>query len=686
MPTIRTLVSFTNANGYANGYAPEAGLTIDAAGDLFGTTTGGGKFNGGVVFEVAHTASGYAAAPTILVNFDSTNGSFPSSGLLIDADGNLFGTTQNGGVIGGSQAGGTAFELMNNGDAGYSLDTLVAFGGADGHYPENATLIADASGDLFGTTSGGGTSGLGTVFEIAKTASDYSTTPKVLVNFDQTNGEDPVAGLVADAAGNLFGTTYSGGADLGGTVFEIQKIGSSYATTPTPLASFDGAHPTVGGAEPWAGLIIDAAGNLFGTTYIGGQYGYGTAFEIPKTADGYGPLETLVNFDRADGALPTGNLMADAAGDLFGTTTGGGAAGGGTAFEIKKTAAGYGSTPTVLVSFNNSSEITPIGSLVADSAGDLFGATNNGGSVFEITPTAPNFFNDDAKADILWQNTNGDVELWNSNSGSGGFTYDNVGAVNASWQIAGTGDFNGIGEAGILWRNGNGSVELWNSDGSGGFTYDDLGSVNTSWQIAGIGEFEGNGVLNGAGEGVLWRNATNGGVELWNSNGSGGFTYDNLGSVNTSWQIAGTGDFTGTGEASILWRNANGDTELWNPNGSGGFTYDNLGSVNTSWQIAGTGDFTGTGEASILWRNANGGTELWNPNGSGGFTYQNLGVVNTSWQVAETGDFTGGGQSGILWRNTSGATELWNPNGSGGFTYENLGTVAMNWSAQKIFA
>ena len=299
----------------------------------------------------------------------------------------------------------------------------------------------------------------------------------------------------------------------------------------------------------------------------------------------------------------------------------------------------------------------------------------------DLAAAPPNFFNNVAEAGILWRNAStGGVELWNPN-GSGGFTYESLNPVSPSWQIAGTGDFNGSGEAGILWRNSNGGVELWNSNGSGGFTYDNLGSVNTSWQVAGTGDFSGTGET-----GILWRN-TKGGAELWNPNGSDGFTYDNLGSVNTSWQVAGTGDFTGTGGDGVLWRNAtNGDVELWNPNGSGGFAYDNLGAVSSSWQIAGTGDFTGSGQDSILWRNTNGDTELWNPNGSGGFTYQDLGVVNTSWQVAETGDFTGSGQSGILWRNTSGATELWNPNGSGGFTYQDLSAVATNWTVQKIFA
>ena len=234
--------------------------------------------------------------------------------------------------------------------------------------------------------------------------------------------------------------------------------------------------------------------------------------------------------------------------------------------------------------------------------------------------------------------------------------------------------FNGDDEADILWQNtSSGDVLLWNSNGTGGFTPQDLG-VQSGWQIAGTGDF------NGADEaGILWRNASTGGVKLWDPNGSGGFTPDNLGSVNTSWQIAGTGDFTGTGEDSILWRNTNGGAELWNPNGSGGFTYQNIGVVNTSWQIAGTGDFTGTGEDSILWRNTNGDTELWNPAGSGGFTPDDLGVVKTSWQIAGTGDFTGTGEDSILWRNTNGDTKLWNPNGSGGFTPDDLGVVKTSW-------
>ena len=229
-----------------------------------------------------------------------------------------------------------------------SITTLFSFDGTHGAFPL-AGLIADAAGDLFGTTqAGGGANNDGTVFEIVKTASGYANTPTVLFSFDGTHGAAPFAGLTADAAGNLFGTTSLGGAN-NGTVFEIVKTASGYASTPTVLFSFDGNH----GALPLAGLIADAAGNLFGTTLVGGAHDAGTVFEIVKTASGYASTPTvLFSFDGTHGARPEAGLIADAAGNLFGTTSLGGANDAGTVFEIVKTASGYASTPTVLFSFD----------------------------------------------------------------------------------------------------------------------------------------------------------------------------------------------------------------------------------------------------------------------------------------------------------------------------------------------
>jgi len=279
----------------------------------------------------------------------------------------------------------------------------------------------------------------------------------------------------------------------------------------------------------------------------------------------------------------------------------------------------------------------------------------------------------------------GNVVGWSSGGGGAGYVYSGgnysivdavIDGVNGAGEIFGNNfpdavlgvplahylpnDFNGDGNSDLIWRNSNGDASIWNSNGSGGFTGQDLGNVGNGWQIAGTGYFNGNTDAD-----ILWRNA-NGDTAIWNSNGSGGFTNQSLGIVDNSWQIAGTGDYNGDGQSDILWRNANGDTAIWNSNGSGGFTNQSLGNVGNGWQIAGTGDFNGGGQSDILWRNANGDTAIWNSNGSGGFTNQTLGIVDNSWQVARTGDFNGDGKSDILWRNANGDTAIWYSNGRAG--------------------
>ncbi len=198
-----------------------------------------------------------------------------------------------------------------------------------------------------------------------------------LVSFNYTDGAAPFAGLIADGNGNLFGTTTQGGASEYGTVFEIAKTASGYAGTPTTLVSFNGTD----GAYPHGGLIADGNGNLFGTTEEGGASEEGTVFEIAKTASGYASTPTtLVSFNYTDGAAPHGGLIADGNGNLFGTTSEGGASVYGTVFEIAKTASGYASTPTTLVSFNNTDGAYPLAGLIADGNGNLFGTTSEGGA------------------------------------------------------------------------------------------------------------------------------------------------------------------------------------------------------------------------------------------------------------------------------------------------------------------
>ena len=180
-----------------------------------------------------------------------------------------------------------------------TLTTLVRFTGADG-YGADGGLMADAAGNLFGTTAVGGASGHGTVYEIVRTPTGYAGAPTTLFSFNGADGDQPLNSLIADAAGDLFGTTSLGGANGDGTVFELVNGGGGNYGLIT-LVTFNKTN----GEEPRAGLITDAAGGLFGTTSFGGVYGDGTVFEIVKTGDGYADKPTtLASFDAPTGLAP----------------------------------------------------------------------------------------------------------------------------------------------------------------------------------------------------------------------------------------------------------------------------------------------------------------------------------------------------------------------------------------------
>jgi uncharacterized repeat protein (TIGR03803 family) len=445
---LNTLVSFKNSAGDF----PTGSLIADANGDLYGATIEGGAYGVGTVFEIAASPSGYASTPTTLVSFNGSDGGVPSGGLIADANGDLFGTTGEGGENGD----GTVFEIAKT-SSGYASTptTLVSFNGSDGFDPTGG-LIADANGDLFGTTHGGGANSDGTVFEIAKTASGYANTPTTLVSFNGSDGAYLFSSLILDASRDLFGTTAQGGENGDGTVFEIANSASGYASTPTTLVSFNGGD----GGDPGGALIADANGDLFGTTSDGGANGDGTVFEIVKTASGYASTPTiLVSFNGSDGGDPSGGLIADADGDLFGTTAEGGANGDGTVFEIANTVSGYASTPTTLVSFNGSDGAVPIESLIADANGNLFSTTLGGGkngvgTVFEITdsgfvtaatPPPTIAFDDEAPftsgAAVTMSGTVGDavgvesVEICNGTTDLGDAT---INAAQGTWTLATT--------------------------------------------------------------------------------------------------------------------------------------------------------------------------------------------------------------------------------------------------------
>jgi uncharacterized repeat protein (TIGR03803 family) len=385
-----------------NGYAPAGVLTRDTAGNLYGTTEGGGTgkcttSGCGTAFKLDRNGK-----QVWLHSFQGLNGLIPNAGLVRDAAGNLFGTTVDGGktrkACGGVQAGGcgVVFKLDKTGKE----TILYKFNGTpDGYFPE-ALLVRDSDGGLYGTTSLGGAFGLGTVFKVSKTGKKT-----VLYSFaGAPDGSAPYPGVIRDAAGNLYGVTFDGGTgracDFGcGTVFEVDTTG-----TETILHNFDGG---VDGAAPASVLIVDSAGNLYGTTSAGGNAecggtGCGTVFELSPQSGGSWKETVLYAFCSlsgcTDGERPlAGPLVRDSAGNLYGTTVFGGRSqncngvGCGTIFKLDASG-----KETVLHSFTDGTDGGfPIVGLVMDAAGVFYGTAMSGGdascmngcgTLFKIAP------------------------------------------------------------------------------------------------------------------------------------------------------------------------------------------------------------------------------------------------------------------------------------------------------------
>ncbi len=370
-PVLTTLVSFNGTDGST----PVAGLTIDSAGNLFGATmlggTGPAQFGNGTAFELSGPSHGTF---TTLTSFNGSNGTGPQNTLTLDSSGDLFGTTSSGGAGGA----GTVFEL--SGPNHNTLTTLVNFNGPNGSAPYSGlTIVGD---DLFGTTSAGGANGYGTVFELS--GPNYSTVT-TLVSFTGVNGSLPYSTLVADAAGNLYGTTINGGANGSGTVFELS--GADHQTF-TTLVSFNGNN----GSGPRGGLTLDASGNLFGTTEGGGADEEGTIFELSGTD--HTTLNTLFSFSQSGpgGTSPIAGLLIDAAGNLYGTTSGGVDSSPDLLGSVFKLSSDHTTLTTLYTFTGNSDGGNPASGLTVDQEGNLYGTTtsagaNGAGVVFELSGT-----------------------------------------------------------------------------------------------------------------------------------------------------------------------------------------------------------------------------------------------------------------------------------------------------------
>src|SRR5450631_983493 len=312
-----------------------------------------------------------------------------TASLIADKSGNLYGTTTGGGAYGG----GCIFKLSPNPDGSWSATVLYSFSGLEG-IPD-AALVFDNAGNLYGTGHGGlYGSGAGVAFELSPSPSG-TWTLAVLYNFGNgDDGSDPVSELVFDAAGNLYGTTEFGGVHRGGTVFKLSPSPNGW--TETVLHSFWGKIQGPSPCAPVGGVVMDSVGNLYGVTGYGGNNGgFGAAYEL-VLKNGVYKERTIHNFDGYDGEDPSSTLVMDSNGNLYGTTSVGGSrqdicpyVGCGTVFELTKDRGGKW-TETVLYSLGDNG-VSALGPVAFDSAGNLYAAAQFGGlegqgSVFRLTP------------------------------------------------------------------------------------------------------------------------------------------------------------------------------------------------------------------------------------------------------------------------------------------------------------
>ncbi len=324
-----------------------------------------------VVGTAILSAHAQAYTESVLYSFKGgTDGSQPVAGLVLDSRGNLYGTTMSGGAF----KFGTVFEVSSDGKE----IILHSFAGPDGAIPYYGSLVSDSAGNLYGTTWSGGASGGGTVFEV-----DTKRNENVLYSFNE--GALPLGGLVRDSKGRFYGTS-SGGGTSAGTVFELApKSGGGW--TETVLYSFGGGKD---GANPIGGLVRDPKGNFYGATDLGGFAKYGTVFQLNARKE-----ESILHTFRresGDGRYPVATLLLDAGGNLYGTTENGGVSNWGTVFKVDASG-----RETVLHSFTGGTDGRyPTASLITDAEGNLYGTTSEGGTgcaehgcgiVFRLDPT-----------------------------------------------------------------------------------------------------------------------------------------------------------------------------------------------------------------------------------------------------------------------------------------------------------
>jgi uncharacterized repeat protein (TIGR03803 family) len=367
-PVFADLYNFTNTPDGAN---PAAGLVQDASGNLYGTTPMGGTNSQGAIVQITP-----AGKETIIYSFCAQpgcpDGAVPFASLIIDPAGNLYGTAEQGG-----QNAGTIFELSPASGGSFAEKTLYTFPSSGLHGAGPLTsLLLDKSGNLYGTAYGGACCGV--VYELSPNGSG-GYTQTVLYGFTgHADGGDPTSGVIMDASGNLYGVTISGGAVFNnGTLYRLSP-GQGGPWTYTLIHSFPTG--TNDGSLPSGNLAMDAQGRLFGTTQLGGTENSGAVFRLTPEKHGQFTETFLYSFQSGvhDGAIPNAGVILDADGNIYGTTQYGGSAGSfgpGTVFKLNKHF-----RETLLVKFADTALAFPGSAMLMGAGGTLYGTTQFGGA------------------------------------------------------------------------------------------------------------------------------------------------------------------------------------------------------------------------------------------------------------------------------------------------------------------
>jgi len=398
--TFTVLHTFTGADGGE----PRAGLTMDAAGNLYGTTYSGGVHSShcfqagcGTIFRLHPSGQGWTL--TSLYSFHFTDGAQPEARVMFGPDGALYGTTFQGGTGPCTFYGcGTVFNLRppstvcRSAPCEWNETVVLNFSGPDGAYPGFGDLNFDSAGHMYGTTAEGGTQANGTVFELTKLPNG-EWTENIDYNFTQISGKgaNPNAGVLFDSAGNMYTPTALGGYGYQRRCGDVvQLTNSPSGWTENDLYTF----PCFAGGEfPVGGLIFDREGNLYGTTWEGGTDGGGLVYELSPSNGSW--VFNILYSNFSGGAGPEASLTMDAAGNLYGTTSTDGRHASGTVFKLTPSNGGW--TYNTLYTFTGGSDgAQPISNIIFDANGNLYGTASAGGNtagcpggcgvVWEITP------------------------------------------------------------------------------------------------------------------------------------------------------------------------------------------------------------------------------------------------------------------------------------------------------------